>query len=59
MHAPSRVAGGQAELAQRGAADDGPAGPGGTGITEDPDMGWTRPDPPLLRQILAELRRLD
>lgn len=62
MHAPSRVAGRQAELAQRGATDDRPAGLGGTGIPgtqEGQDKGWTRPDSGLLRQILAELRRLD
>jgi hypothetical protein len=59
MHAPSRVARGQAERAQRGATDDVPVGPGGTGIPGPPDMGWTVPDRGLLRQILAELRRLD
>lgn len=59
MHAPSRVARGQAERAQRGATDDVPAGPGIPGPPEGPDTGWTRPDRGLLRQILAELRRLD
>ena len=27
-------------------------------LTADPDIQWTRPDPAVLRQILAELRQL-